>query len=175
MNTNLMVVTRQERDRVQDHVDIMMIRALLDSLFTIFRTMVNVPITAGTPVPKSDRRARGDVSGVMIMRAERARGSVALSFPLPAIRELSQGLLGAEIDSAGPEAQDLVGELTNMLVGGAKRISAEHGYDFDMQIPTLSAEQGHEIRHLDAGQTVLLPIRMNRCEFYMELNFRGTH
>jgi chemotaxis protein CheX len=171
MQSDLARAASHRTNGSQAHVDILMIRALLDSLFTIFSTMANLQITAGVPVPKTDRAARGDVSGIMTMLAAQARGSIALSFPLPAIREISRKLLDMEVDGPGHEAQDLVGELTNMLVGGAKRISAEQGYDFDMQIPQLQAGNGHEIVHAHAGQTVLLPIRMQESEFYMELNF----
>ncbi|MCK9531005.1 MAG: chemotaxis protein CheX [Gammaproteobacteria bacterium] len=153
------------------HVDILMIHALLDSLFRIFSTMANMRITPGVPVPKTDKTARGDVSGIMQMVADQAQGSIALSFPLPAIRELSEKLLDEAIDGLGREAQDLVGELTNMLVGGAKKVTAEVGYDFDMRTPQLCSGSGHEIAHAQPGQTVLLPIRMTKSEFYLELNF----
>jgi chemotaxis protein CheX len=65
----------------------------------------------------------------------------------------------------------MAGELVNMLVGGAKRILAERGHDFDMQTPQLLIGEGHEIVHHYAGQTVLLPIKINDDEFYIELNF----
>jgi chemotaxis protein CheX len=174
MRTRTVTVTVQQGRSLQDgkHVDVLMIHALLDSLFTIFSTMVKLKITPGVPVPKQDTRARGDVSGVMAMLAEQASGSVALSLPLPAIRKISRCLLDDEIDCLGRDAEDLVGELTNMLVGGAKKVTAENGYDFDMQTPRLCVGTAHEItHHTAAGQTVLLPITMEDTEFYLELNF----
>jgi chemotaxis protein CheX len=109
--------------------------------------------------------------GLIGMKAEGVSGSVALSLTLSAIRAISRSLLGYEITSIDKEAADLVGELTNMLVGGAKRILREKGYDFDMQIPQLLRGDGHEIIHHYPGQTVLLPFKLNQDEFYIELNF----
>lgn len=153
------------------HIDILMINALLSSLFTIFSTMVRLEIQAGTPVIKLDNIAKGAASGLIGMKTEGASGSVALSLTLPTIRKISLGMLGEEFTRVDKEAADLVGELTNMLVGGAKRIMSEKGHDFDMHTPQLLVGDGHEIVHHYAGQTVLLPILMNQDEFYIELNF----
>jgi len=153
------------------HLDIIMIHALLDSLFSIFSTMVRLEIKPGVPIPKQDYSSKGGVSGLIGMKAEGASGSVALCFTLPAIREISVKLLGYEINSLDDEAVDLTGELTNMLVGGAKRILSEKGHDFDMQTPKLMLGEGHEIIHHYSGQTVLLPIEINQHEFFVELNF----
>jgi chemotaxis protein CheX len=154
-----------------EHMDILMINALLNSLFTIFETMVRQEIQAGIPVLKENNIAKGAASGLIGMKTEGASGSVALSLTLPAIRKISLGMLGEEFTSIDKEAADLVGELTNMLVGGAKRIMSEKGHEFDMHTPQLLVGDGHEIVHHYAGQTVLLPILMNQDEFYIELNF----
>jgi chemotaxis protein CheX len=154
-----------------NHMDVLLINALMHSLFTLFTTMVKLKIQPGIPESKQDNTAKGVVSGLIGMNAEGASGSVALSLTLPTIREISSGLLGYEIASIDKEAEDLVGELTNMLVGGAKRILSEKGHDFDMQIPQLLRGEEHEIIHHYPGQTVLLPIKLNQDEFYIELNF----
>lgn len=153
------------------HMDVLMINALMDSLFTIFATMVRLKIQPGIPEPKQGNVAKGEVSALVGMNAEGACGSVSLSLPLPAIREISRALLGHEIGSADNEAADLAGELVNMLVGGAKSILSEKGHDFDMQTPQLLLGEGHEIVHHYAGQTVLLPIVAGQGEFFIELNF----
>lgn len=153
------------------HMDIIMSHALLESLFTIFSTMVKVKINPGVPEPKQGNAARGVVSALVGMNAEAVNGSVALTLTLPTIREISRHLLGHEITSANKDAADMAGELSNMLVGGAKRILSERGHDFDMQTPQLLTGEGHEIVHHCAGQTVLLPVKINDDEFYIELNF----
>ena len=154
-----------------EHMDILMINALLHSLFTIFSTMVRLEIQAGIPVLKHGNIAKGEASGLIGMKAAGSSGSVALSLTLPTIRAISSSMLGEEFTSVDKEAVDLVGELTNMLVGGAKRILSEKGHEFDMHTPQLLVGDGHEIVHHHAGQTVLLPIMIDQDEFYVELNF----
>lgn len=155
-----------------EHMDIMMINALLNSLFIIFKTMVRLDIQAGVPVLKQDNIAKGAASGLINMKSEGTSGSVALSLTLPTIRKISLGMLGEEFTSINKDATDLVGELTNMLVGGAKRILSEKGHEFDMHTPQLLVGDQHEIvHHHAAGQTVLMPILIDEDEFYIELNF----
>lgn len=154
-----------------NHMDIVMINALLESLYTIFSTMVNVKINPGVPIPKKGNLSQGEVTGLIGMKAEGASGSVALTLTLPAVRKISLRLFGEEVVSINKEAQDLAGELTNMLVGGAKRILSEKGHEFDMQTPQLLTGKDHQIVHFTSGQTVLLPIEMEQDEFYLELNF----
>ncbi|MBS4096597.1 MAG: chemotaxis protein CheX [Sulfuricella sp.] len=152
-------------------MDIVMINALLHSLFTIFSTMVRLKIQPGIPSMKEDSLAKGDVSALIAMNADGVHGSVALSLPLSVVSVISRGMLDQEISSVGNDALDLAGELTNMLVGGAKRILAEKGHDFDMHTPQLLMGEGHEIVHLHAGRTVLFPVNIGEDEFYIELNF----
>lgn len=152
-------------------LDILITHALLDSLFTIFATMVNLKIKPGVPVLKRAQEGMGDLSAMVTMVSERAQGSVALSFPVAAVRKVAQNMLGEEIDERGSEGQDLVGELTNMLVGGAKKTMVDQGYDFDMRTPQLYAGRSHEIVHPHNGATVLLPIQLEETEFHLELNF----
>lgn len=161
-----------ESINVPGHMDIVMIHAVLESLFTIFSTMVKLDIQPGEPVPKQDTASRGVVTALIGMNSDEACGSVALSLTVPTIRAISSNLLGHEIAAANNEAMDLAGELTNMLTGNAKRILSEKGINFDMQRPQMKVGEGHQIVHHFAGQTVLLPVKLeNQHEFYVELNF----
>jgi chemotaxis protein CheX len=153
------------------HMDVLIINALMDSMMTIFSTMMNAKVQPGVPIPKSEKTAKGGVSALIGMQAEGASGSVAVTLPLPALGEISRKLLGHEITDFDKDAADLAGELSNMLVGGAKRILSEKGHDFDMQTPQMLHGEGHEIEHHHAGQTVLLPVQVGDYEFYIELNF----
>jgi chemotaxis protein CheX len=147
------------------------INALLSSLFSIFSSMIRLEIQAGDPVLKQDNVAKGVVSSLVGMNTKGVNGSVAISVTLSVIRKISLNMLGEEFTRIDKESADLVGELANMLVGGAKQILSEKGHEFDMQSPQLMMGEGHCIDHLQAGKTVLLPIKILEDEFYIELNF----
>ena len=156
----------------EDNMDILIINALLDSLMRIFHTMVGVMPVPGVPVPKEDNVSLGDVSGIMLMEAETAKGSMAISFSKAAISRVANKMLGDNLKKVDETAKDLTGEMTNMLVGGAKNILAERGYVFDMSIPDVVAGKNHTIEHKYHGQTVILPFTLEKDQFYLEINFQ---
>lgn len=154
-----------------DDRDTVILNALIDSLHTIFETMMSTKVVMGVPFPKPENTVLSGVSALIGMNAVDARGSVAISLPMPALNEISRKLLGEEITAIDKEAAGLAGELSNMLAGSAKRILSEKGIEFDMQTPQMMHGDGHEIEHHHDGQTLMLPVSMNGHEFFVELNF----
>jgi chemotaxis protein CheX len=153
------------------HRDTVILNALIDSLHTIFETMMGTKVKMGVPFPKPGNTVQSGVSALIGMNAAEARGSVAITLPMPALNEISCKLLGEAITDIDQEAAGLAGELSNMLAGSAKRILSEKGMEFDMQTPQMMHGDGHEIAHHHDGQTMLLPVNMNGHEFFIELNF----
>jgi len=156
----------------EDNMDILIINALLDSLMKIFNTMVGVTPVPGIPVPKDDDISLGEVSGLMLMEADKAKGSMAISFSKGAIAKVASKMLGDNLKTIDETARDLTGEMTNMLVGGAKSILAERGYMFDMSTPEIFSGKKHRITHKYNGQTVILPFKLEKDPFYLEINFQ---
>ena len=156
----------------EENMDILIINALLDSLMKIFNAMVGVAPIPGVPVPKEDNISLGDVSGIMLMEADKARGSMAISFSTGAISRVAKKMLGDNLQKIDDTARDLTGEMTNMLVGGAKKILAERGYTFEMSIPNVISGKNHTIEHKYPGQTVILPFTLEKDRFYLEINFQ---
>ncbi len=162
-----------ETDAMPDEepMDFLVTNALLHSLYTIFSTMVMLEINPGVPELKQGTGAAGVVSGLIAMNASGVSGSVALTLTMPAVRAISTSMLGEEFLTLNKEVEDLAGELTNMLVGGAKQILSEKGHDFDMQLPHMLTGEGHDIVHPVSGKTIILPIAAGGAEFFLELNF----
>ncbi|MDH5409381.1 MAG: chemotaxis protein CheX [Gammaproteobacteria bacterium] len=152
-------------------MDIMMINALLDSLMKVFETMVGIKAEPGVPVAKDDNVSRGDVSGIMVMENDKAKGSMAISFTQAAITQIAKKMLGDDLKKIDDTARDLTGEMTNMLVGGAKKILSEKGFDFDMSTPAVVDGKNHKIVHKYSGQTVILPFNARNEQFFLEINF----
>ncbi len=151
--------------------DTVILNALIDSLHTIFETMMCTKVVMGAPFPKPKNTVQSGVSALIGMNAIEARGSVAITLPMPALNEISCKLFGEGITAIDKDAAGLAGELSNMLAGSAKRILSEKGMEFDMQTPQMMHGDGHEIEHHHGGQTMLLPVNMNGHEFFVELNF----
>ena len=149
----------------------MIINALLNSLMNVLSTMAKMTPQPGNPVAKDDTASRGEVSGFMNMENEVTRGSMAISFSPSAIQALVKRMVGDDIKTVDATAKDLTGEITNMIVGGAKAQLAEQGIDFAMSTPQVLVGKSHEIKHKYNGQTVILPFESDCGEFFLEINF----
>ncbi|MDH5178425.1 MAG: chemotaxis protein CheX [Gammaproteobacteria bacterium] len=152
-------------------MDVLIINALLNSLMNVLSTMANLVPKPGDPIAKKDNLARGEVTGLLDMESDIAKGSMAISFTTGFIKSLVKRMVGDEIKQVDDTAKDLTGEMANMIVGGAKAILSEKGIDISMSTPQVLSGNKHEINHKYPGQTVILPFKSEEGEFFLEINF----
>ncbi len=138
------------------------VNPFLISLMNVLNTMAQLELKPGAPRKKSDELARGDVSGLIGMVGPQTRGSFSISFDKGLALEIMRRMLGEAPDSINEEVTDMVGEITNMVTGGAKRILGEKGYDFDMATPVVVAGPNHTIAHKADSTKIMMPFE---CEF----------
>ena len=147
------------------------INPFLESIVNVLETMANVKATPGKPQRKEEDTAQGDVTGVIGMASEQVKGSLAITFTSAAIFDIARRMLGEEVTEINNTVTDLVGEITNMVTGGAKRVLAEQGYDFDMAIPAVIAGKNHRISHKSNGMKIIVPFSIIAGKFYVEVCF----
>jgi len=102
---------------------------------------------------------------------KKANGSLAISFSKPVAIELAHNMLRIETDVVDEMVEDLIGEIANMVAGGAKAIYDEQGIDFELTLPKVLTGENHQIKHSFIGTTILLPFTTNAGEFYVESCF----
>jgi chemotaxis protein CheX len=134
------------------------INPFISSLLNVLSTMAQLELTPGKPRLKKDDKAKGDISGIMGMMSEQAKGSFALTFDESLALAIMNNMLGEKPAKIDAEVIDMVGEITNMVTGGAKRILAEKGFDFDMSTPIVVSGKGHTVTHKSDGPKLLLPL-----------------
>lgn len=123
------------------------INPFLTSLLEVMTTMARIDLKPGKPRVKTDRKSQGDVSGLIGMVGSQTRGSFSISFEKTLVLKVYANMLGERTDDIDDQVTDMVGEITNMVTGGAKRRLGEKGYDFEMATPAVVSGVGHEISH----------------------------
>jgi chemotaxis protein CheX len=68
------------------------------------------------------------------------------------------------------EIVDAVGELTNMICGGAKAQLAKLNYKFDLATPTMIVGKGVEISYHSEAPTIVIPFSSEYGNFVIEAN-----
>lgn len=137
----------------------------------VFRTMAGLEPRRGTPRLKGSEDACFDVSGVVGLTGQ-VQGFVALSFGRSAAFHVVGAFRGEAVAAVDEEVKDAVGELTNMVAGGAKRTLAEAGYDLRISIPSVIVGPGHTISRPRGVPCFEIPFETEAGSFSVELCLR---
>ena len=148
------------------------IKPFMESTVDVLQTMAQVRAVPGKPRLKNEETADGDITGVIGMASDRLKGSLAISFTTAAIFDIAKRMLCEDLTEIDNTVTDLVGEITNIVTGGAKRVLADQGYDFDMATPAVATGKNHRILHPYDGPKVVIPFSIDAGKFYVEICFR---
>lgn len=147
------------------------VNPFLVSLLHVISTMAQLDLKAGAPRKKNDELARGDVSGLIGMVGPQTRGSFSITFDKGLALEIMRRMLGEAPENINEEVTDMVGEITNMVTGGAKRMLAEKGYDFNMASPVVVSGPSHTISHKTDSTKLLMPFESEYGRATIEICF----
>lgn len=147
------------------------INPFLSSMLNVMSTMAQITLTPHKPKLKKDQTAMGDVSGLIGMVSDQTKGSLSITFEGPLALTTMKKMVGEGPDEINEEITDLVGEITNMVAGGAKRMLSEKGIEFDMATPMVVSGSKHTISHKSDGPIVLIPLSCDIGKAYIEFSF----
>ncbi len=147
------------------------INPFLSSMLNVMTTMAQMELVPEKPRLKKDEVALGDVSGLIGMVSKQAKGSLSITFEGGLALATMKNMVGEAPDEVNEEITDLVGEITNMVTGGAKRMLSEKGIDFDMATPIVVSGRKHSIHHKAKGPIVLIPLKNDLGRAYIEFSF----
>ncbi|MEM6333451.1 MAG: chemotaxis protein CheX [Planctomycetota bacterium] len=136
------------------------------SVQNVFETMLQLPIEVGEPALKPNASPQYDVSGIIAMSGD-VEGSIVLSFPT-ACAERAVGLFtGMELTSDNPDFPDAIGELVNMVSGGAK--AQFTGKNVSISCPTVVIGSNHEVHGGKDLVCICIPCVSDVGEFNVEV------
>jgi len=147
------------------------VNPFLSSFINVLQTMAQMEAKPGRPSLKKDAIARGDVSGLIGMVGPTARGSFSITFDKALALNVFRLMVGEEMPDINDDITDMVGEITNMVAGGAKRQLGEKGFEFSMATPIVVSGPSHTIKHQVDGSKVLMPFTSEHGSAFIEICF----
>ena len=147
------------------------INPFIKALLNVLTTMAQTTVTAGKPKLKNDSISKGDVSGIIGMIGPKIKGSFSISFDESLALTIMQRMLGERPDTLNEEVADMVGEITNMVTGGAKMELGEQGYEFDMATPAIVTGPSHSIVHQVSGPKLVITFTSPEGNVHLEICF----
>ncbi len=153
-------------------MDIKYIDPFVDAVCHTMTTMLGDTPKRKEVQMKDDNRAYGDISGIIGFASKNICGSVALTFPTETAVKCYNMMVGDNIDKITDDVRDTVGELTNIVAGGAKKIYAEQGLSFDISIPTIVLGKNHILSHKGGTPVSNVPFTIGDYPFVMEISIK---
>ncbi|MFH0879484.1 MAG: chemotaxis protein CheX [Lentisphaerota bacterium] len=150
-----------------------LLSAFQESATTTFETMVFLPVLAGTPESKNKGGPTGYISGTISLASDDQSGTLSLIFPMDLAKAIFRSMMGMQDADAVAEGEvhDVVGELANMVAGGAKSRLQDIGFNFKIGLPTVVVGENHYLEPPRNVQTMVMPMNTSKGMFYLELSF----
>lgn len=144
-----------------------LITPFIDATKETFQTMVSMQVRRKEVFIKQGYEMYGDVSGVIGLSGT-TTGTCALSMPASLAEQAIRTMLMTPDDEllAESEIRDGVGELINMIAGGAKTKLSTTMYKFNITLPTIISGGRHEVFHRTSTYCVVVVFENARQETF---------
>ena len=154
-------------------MDVGLINPFINSVVNTMETMLGSSPERMDPYIKDNYNANGDVSGIIGFASNEIVGSVALTFPAKTAINVHELMVGESLSRVNSAVQDTIGELANIVTGGAKEEFAGMGIAYHISIPTVVTGTDHKITHKGGVPVVVLPFMLEGSgSFFMEISMK---
>jgi len=123
------------------NMDARHINAFLEATKAVFDTMLSLPVEFEKPQLKSANHTH-DVSGIIGLSGD-VVGSVVVGFSRIPAAQIASALAGSRLEVGSADFADAIGELTNMIAGGAK--AKFEGLAVSIGCPSVVIAPNHQI------------------------------
>lgn len=142
------------------------ISAFIKSISNVFSTMLQLPVEVGEPTIKQGDENPFDVSGIIGMSGD-VVGSVVLSFPGDTAERIVAIFTGEQVGLDSEDFPDAIGELVNMVAGGAKGMFDSR--EVSISCPSVVVGKNHSVSRLKDVPCVLIPCSTDCGEVVIEV------
>lgn len=146
------------------------ITPFITSIQNVFSTMLQLAVTIGEPRIKTDAASAFDVSGIIGMTGD-VTGSVTLSFPKTSAERVVSLFTGTTVTSDHPDFADAVGELVNMVAGGAKALFP-NTRKVSISCPSVVVGEGHTVARQRDLPVIVIPCTTDCGELVIEIGLQ---
>ncbi len=148
-------------------MDVRFINPFVASTKSVFKTMVATDISIGRPyLIKANEEHSADVSAVIGMSGD-AVGCVVLSLPMETACNAASKFAGVTLTLEHPDFSDALGELANMVAGGAK--ARFEGLNVSISLPSVIIGKQHVVSQSRAKPRLGLPCLSALGNFTVEV------
>jgi chemotaxis protein CheX len=147
------------------------INPFIESVYHLFTTMLGCEAKrADAKLTKLSDNSRRITA--LIGLSGTARGTVALSFPMETAAAMASRLLGADGDASEESVSDAVGELVNIVAGGAKaRFCTDNATPIDLSLPNVVKGNRYTVEFPSDAVRLDVPFTSELGQFNLHIAF----
>lgn len=142
------------------------IKPFIASIQNVFSTMMQLPVSVKEPFLKTDDSPVHDISGIIGMSGD-VMGSVVLSFPQATGENCVALFCGQKLQMGTPDFADAIGELVNMVSGGAKALFKDK--KASISCPSVIIGGNHRVARQSDIPCIVIPCSTDCGELYIEV------
>ena len=147
-------------------MDVRFVNPFVKSICNTFETMCSLKVGIGRPELKTCGDPATDVSGVIGFSGD-AAGCVVLHFDFAVACKIASNFAGTEITQDHADFADAIGELANMVAGGAK--AQFEGLDISISLPNVIVGHNHNVSASRSSPRIVIPCMTDAGTFYVEV------
>jgi chemotaxis protein CheX len=150
-------------------MDVRFINPFIKSIKNVFQTMMSQSVEFQKPYVQSSITDRPDVS-VVIGYSGDASGAVIMAFRKNVAEAVAGALAGVPMDLDHADFADALGEVANMVAGGAK--AEFQGLDVNISLPSVIIGEKHEISHSKVNPSLVIPCETKLGNFLAHVSMK---
>ena len=152
-------------------MDSQFIIPFIESVHNVFETMLQLQVQVAAPSIKPADSASHDVSGIIGMSGD-VEGTIVLGFPTATAERAVAAFTGMEMDSRHEDFADAIGELVNMVSGGAKAKFVNRRVS--ITCPSVIIGQHHTVARRKDMPTIHIPCEAELGKFSVDVTLRDA-
>jgi chemotaxis protein CheX len=151
-------------------IDTEFINPFLEAALHVLQVQAKIEASAGQIyTKKSSEGFSGEISGVIDIVSDSFRGSVVISFPAETFLKILSRMIGGEFTQLDDSNIAGAGEVTNMIVGNAKVVLNQKGYNIKAAIPRVKRGRGAEVTPGSRVPVIVVPFTSQVGDFWIEI------
>ncbi len=148
-------------------MDVRYVNPFIKSICNTLEMMCSQKTTVGRPALKTPECMSGsDVSSIIGFSGD-AAGSVVLHFSFDTASKLASSFAGIDITPDHADFADALGELANMVAGGAK--AQFEGLDVSISLPNVVVGKNHNVSASKTSPRIIIPCSCESGNFEVEV------
>ncbi|HRI89179.1 MAG TPA: chemotaxis protein CheX [Candidatus Hydrogenedentes bacterium] len=150
------------------------INPFIESVYELFRTMLQAKVERGAIGVSSGNHARRDITAIIGISGP-TRGTVAIGFPAATAVGMVGRILGTTVHAVDETISDGVSEIVNMVAGSAKaKLKTASEKPLDLGLPTVVLGEKYDVQYPSKAVWLEVPFTSDFGEFNLRVTFETT-